>query len=261
VASRTCAKTDSVCFLKSVIISSFDFAPITPESGAANDAEEPGGGASSRAFRSAGAGLDSARESWVGPSTTSSKREVFAPGCGIDEDGSDLNCGGVNVDVTDGADVDLAVGVGVTTGVGDEVGDGLGVEVGVDVDLGVDVGVTTGVGDGVGLNVDVAVAIGVGTGDAVGVGVGCGVEDRIGDRTGIGVGKSSVSSVRGVSTGFGDSSFGGGVAVGVGVRPSSDPGSDQSPTFSPFANFACSRVCPCSLITSPSNFPSTILPV
>lgn len=253
VASRTCAKTDSVRCLKSAIISAFDLLSGALESGAF-DADEFGGGASSRAFLSAGSGLDSTSESCGGPSFISSKREFFAPGCGTDEGGSDFNCGGVAV----GFDVDLGVGVGVLRGVGD------GVAVDLAVGVGLDVGIAVASGVGVGVRAGGGLAVGGGDGDAVGVGVDRGVKDREGDRTGIGVGKMSASSVGGgVSTGLGDSSFGSGVgvAVGVGVRVSVDPGSDQSPTFSPFENFACKRVPACSFTTIPSNFPSTILPV
>jgi hypothetical protein len=52
-----------------------------------------------------------------------------------------------------------------------------------------------------------------------------------------------------------------GLAVAVAVGSAIEPGSDQPPAFSPLAKFACNLVLPCSLITGPSNFPRTILPV
>ena len=132
--------------------------------------------------------------------------------------------------------------------------------------MGVDVDVCVGVRAGVGVAVGVAVAGGVGIGVGIAVEVGRGVETRIGERDGIGVGKicSAVgSSTVGVPAGFGDSGFAVGIGVGVDVdAPSStEPGSDQAPTFSPLVNVVCNRVVPCSLMTGPSNFPRTILPV
>jgi hypothetical protein len=94
--------------------------------------------------------------------------------------------------------------------------------------------------------------------------------DRVGDRNGIGVGKISDSLAGGgVATGVATGDILGlavvadatSVGDGVGLVFSNESSSDQSPTRSPFANFACKRVLACTLITIPSNFPSTILPV
>jgi hypothetical protein len=52
-----------------------------------------------------------------------------------------------------------------------------------------------------------------------------------------------------------------GVPVGVGLGLAVDPGSDQPSAFSPLTKLVCNLVCPCSLMTGPSNFPWTILPV
>jgi hypothetical protein len=51
------------------------------------------------------------------------------------------------------------------------------------------------------------------------------------------------------------------LGAGLGVWPKVDPGSDQPPAFSPLTKLVCNLVWPCSLMTGPSNFPWTILPV
>jgi len=114
---------------------------------------------------------------------------------------------------------------------------GVGVDVGAGIAVGVAVGV--GVGFGVGLGVDVGVDVGV----SVGVGLGIAVSERVGDdvgdgdSVGVGEGRSTIGrSVGCVSAASVDCFCG----VGAGVRV--DPGSDQSPTFSPLAKTVCKRV-------------------
>ena len=109
---------------------------------------------------------------------------------------------------------------------------------------------TGGVAEGTGVGVAVGVGDGVGLGVAVACGVGVGVGNEVGD-----------------SDGFGKSTAGASVAVLVGCALGVDegvpagPGATQLLTFSPFAKLACNRVCPCSRMTGPSNFPRTILPL
>src|SRR5437868_14089083 len=122
-----------------------------------------------------------------------------------------------------------------------------------------------------------------GDGDREGAGVGVGDEDRrrdcVGDDDGVavgegdGVGNSGGGTGDGVGDGDGDGRSTTGSSVGcisavsadcfsgVEARVRVDPGSDESPTLSPWTKVACNRVWPCSLITGPSNFPRTILPV
>ena len=123
-----------------------------------------------------------------------------------------------------------------------------------------------------GAGVGVGVAVGLGVGIHRGVGIGVGNTDMIGVGVGVGVGFGDFDTAAdavGTADG-GDSTTG--FALGAGVLLDCSlgdadgerlavPGSDQSLTFSPFANVACNRVLPCSLITGPSNFPRTILPV
>ena len=111
----------------------------------------------------------------MGPSTTSSKREVF---CGWTGEGL-----GVGV----GASVGAKVGIGVAVGVG--------FGVGVDVGLGVAVGVGVGVEVGVGVAVGLRVGVGVGNGD----GEFCSID---GSRIG-GVSVGLANSSLGTGDGFG----------------------------------------------------------
>jgi hypothetical protein len=130
----------------------------------------------------------------------------------------------------------VAVGVGVGRGVGVAVG--RGVEVGL------------GAGFGAGVNFGVGIAVGSIGGVPTGVGLGVGVA----------VGKAVGDSITGLATGSaarGDCSLG----KGVGLRLADSPGSNHPLTISPFAKLACNRVVPWTLITGPSNFPFTILPV
>ena len=124
-------------------------------------------------------------------------------------------------------------GAGVGVGDEDRRRDCVGDDGGVDVGVGDDDGVAVGEGDGVGNSVG-------GTGDGDGDGDGR-------STTGSSVGCISAVSVD--------------CFCGVEARVRVDPGSDQSPTLSPLTKVACNRVWPCSLITGPSNFPRTILPV
>jgi hypothetical protein len=101
--------------------------------------------------------------------------------------------------------------------------------------------------------------VGVGDGDGCGGGDSVnGVSAFSGSSFGVGAG----DSLEGVF-GFSGSSSGEtvGLAVAVAVADAIDPGSDHPPTLSPLSKFACSLVFCCSLITGPSNFPRTILPV
>jgi hypothetical protein len=162
------------------------------------------------------------RASWTRPLTTSSRRKSFLAGCSTG-DGIDGRNG-----VCVGAGVFVSVGIGV----------GVAIGVGVGVDVGVAVGVDVGVGDRV----------------CVGEGNGVGNSDSVGD----GEGRATIgSSVGSVSAALLDCPL----AAGFGVRLALIPGSDQSPTFSPFTNVVCNLVWPCSLITGPSNCPWTILPL
>ena len=77
--------------------------------GDGDDADGSSHGTSSRAFRNEGGGLANSRESWIGPSTISSKRETFLAGCWTGE-------GAENRKGDDGDD----------DGGGDSVGDGEG---------------------------------------------------------------------------------------------------------------------------------------
>jgi hypothetical protein len=115
--------------------------------------------------------------------------------------------------------------------------------VGVDVGAGIAVGVAVGVGVGFGVGLGVDVGVGVGLGIAVSERVGDGVGDRVGDGVGngdsvdVGEGRSTIGrSVGCVSAASVDCFCG----LGAGVRV--DPGSDQSPTFSPLAKTVCKRV-------------------
>jgi len=99
------------------------------------------------------------------------------------------------------------------------------------------------VGVGVGLGVDVAVGVGdrvadgdsVGNGDSVGLGDGDG--DRSSDGDGVGEGRSTIGSSVGCASAAGVDCL---LGVGAGVRV--DPGSDQSPTFSPLTKVVCNLV-------------------
>jgi hypothetical protein len=116
--------------------------------------------------------------------------------------------------------------------------------------------------------------VGVGLGKVIGVGVGLGNNFSLAVDIGVGISKASVGLADGLGDGAAVNSlsasssvflFGVGEtltrAVGDAVLAGSDPGSDQPLAFSPFTKFACNLVFPCSLITGPSNFPPTILPV
>ena len=135
----------------------------------------------------------------------------------------------------DGIEDRNGVGVGVCAGVGVAIGVGLGV----------DVGVAVGVALGVEVSVGVGVGVDVGAGDR-GNGDGVGNADSVGDGEGCSTDGSSVGSVSAVLVDFS-------LGPGGGVRV--DPGSDQSPALFPLTKVVCNLVCPCSLITGPSNFP------
>ena len=98
-------------------------------------------------------------------------------------------------------------------------------------------------GVGVGLGVDVAVGVGDGVADGdsagtgVSVGLGDGDGDRSGDGDGVGEGRSTIGSSVGCASAAGVDCL---LGVGAGVRV--DPGSDQSPTFSPLTKVVCNLV-------------------
>jgi len=166
------------------------------------------------------------RDSWTRPSTTSSRRKSFLAGC--------------------------------STGDGIERRNGVVIGVGVEVDVCLAVGVGLGVDVAVGLGVDVDIGVGDRVGDDDSVGSGVGVAMGVGDGDGDGEGgAANGSSVGSVSAALLDFSL----DAGPGVRLTVDPGSDQSPAFSPFTKVVCNLVWPCSRITGPSNFPWTIRPV
>jgi hypothetical protein len=180
-------------------------------------------------------------------------------GVGVEKD---LSCGGVRLSVAIGICVAVAVALGVGRGVtiGVNVGNGLGVENGVCVGVAVGIatiasaevrtaGVDLVLGDAVGVNLGFGIGV---EGAAVALGV-----DR-GD--GVGVVEGDADSIGSLSDSDGDSFFVAAFAV-VAARTDVVPGSDQPLVISPLANVACNRVCPCSLITRPSNFPWTIFPV
>ncbi len=158
----------------------------------------------------------------------------------------------------------IGIPTGVDLGLGVCFGDSstVGVEVGVDVASGVGVG--AGVAVGVGLSVAVGFGVGVGFRIGVDFGVGitvgsiAGVPNGVGIAVGVGDGAAtSLTRLAVGSAGEGDCSLG----SGVGLRFADSPGSSQPPAISPFANVACNLVLPWALITVPSNFPFTILPV
>ena len=152
----------------------------------------------------------------------------------------------VGVTVATAAGVEKLVRIGGAVGIATIVSVGVRVAAGVDLGIGVDVGIGVNFGVGSGVDLGVAVALGVDLGEAVGV--------ATGDADSAG----SSDPTDSLSAAAGDSSFAaaGGVVTARAIRP----GSDQPLACSPFANVACNRVCPCSLITGPSNFPRTILP-
>jgi hypothetical protein len=171
-----------------------------------DEANGSGHGASSRAFRNDDGGVAKSSGSWNGPSTTSSKREFFLAGCWTGD-------GPENITVDDGDSWENGVGVGEADSV--SVADGRA-EGGGD-----------RVGDGVGVRTVVGIGFGVRTGDGVGD------ADNVGD----GKGRSTIgASVGCVSAVLVDFSF----AAGAGARV--DPGSDQSPIFSPLTKVVCKRV-------------------
>ena len=104
---------------------------------------------------------------------------------------------------------------------------------------------TSGIEDrnGVGVGVDVAVGVGdrVADGDSAGngvsVGLGDGDGDGSGDGDGVGEGRSTIGSSVGCASAAGVDCL---LGVGAGVRV--DPGSDQSPTFSPLTKVVCNLV-------------------
>jgi len=117
---------------------------------------------------------------------------------------------------------------------------------------------------GVGVEVGISTNLGVGVAEGVGRGVAVGVGDGLGVRAGFGVGDGVMLSslTSSLSEVFADSGFGVRFfAAGEGAGVSSVPGSVQSLVFSPLVKVACKRVPACSLITRPSNFPRTILPL
>jgi len=248
--------------LNCAIISFFD--PVIDGTALGTDGSAKG--ASSIVFRDDGAGFVSTSASWFGASGISSRRGVCPLNSGIGGDGADFKIGGVAVGAGEGVDVDFGVGVGVgvatSVGIGDGVWVAIGVWVGkgVGVSVGVEVGVTIGVKNGVGLGFDrVGERNGIGVGKISDSCVGGGSGGGFGVATGVSLGLAVVADAAGVDVSFG---FGVTVGAGVGARSSSaDPGSDQPPTLSPLANFACKLVPACSLTTMPSNFPATILPV
>jgi hypothetical protein len=124
-------------------------------------------------------------------------------------------------DRSTGDDIERLNGVCVCVGGATGVGVGLAVAVGLGVEVGVGHGVDVGVGDDD--RVCVGEGNGVGNSDSVGDGDGC---STIG------------SSVGWVSAALMDSSLDAGAGVALAV----DPGSDQSPTFSPLAKVVCNRV-------------------
>jgi hypothetical protein len=165
-----------------------------------DEADGSGHGASSRAFRNDDGGVANSTGSWIGLSTTSSKREFFLAGCWTGD-------GAENITVDDGDAWENGVGVGDgdadSVGVADGRAEGDGDRA----------------GDGVGVRTVVGIGVGVRTGDGDGEG-----------RSTIGASVGCVSAV------LLDFSF----AAGAGVRV--DPGSDQSPTFSPLTKVVCKRV-------------------
>jgi hypothetical protein len=188
-----------------------------------DEADGSGHGASSRAFRNDDGGVANSSGSWIDPSTTSSKREFFLAGCWTGD-------GAENITVDDGDALENGVGDADSVDVADGRAKGDGDRV----------------GDGVGVRTVVGIGVGVRSGDGVGD------ADNVGDGKGRSTTGASVGCVSAVLVDF---SF----AARAGVRI--DPGSDQSPIFSPLTKVVCKRVCPCSLMTGPSNFPWTILPV
>jgi len=171
-----------------------------------DEADGSGHGASSRAFRNDDGGVANSTGSWIGPSTTSSKREFFLAGCSTGD-------GAENITVDDGDAWENGVGDGDADSVG--VADGRAE------------GDGDRVGDGVGVRTVVGIGVGVRSGDGVGD------ADNVGDGEGRSTTGASVGCVSAVLVDF---SF----AAGVGVRV--DPGSDQSPTFSPLTKVVCKRV-------------------
>lgn len=173
-----------------------------------DEANGSGHGASSRAFRNDDGGVANSSGSWIGPSTTSSKREFFLAGCWTGD-------GAENITVDDGDAWENGVGVGDADSVGVADGD------------------AEGNGDGVGVRIGVGIGVVVGIGFGVRTGDGVGDADTVGDGEGRSTTGASVGCVSAVLVDF---SF----AAGAGVRI--DPGSDQPPTFSPLTKVVCKRV-------------------
>jgi hypothetical protein len=179
---------------------------------------------------------------WTGASTT-----------GPDGDPVGLNCWTV-----DAAGVDVDLGVGSKIGIPTGVDFGVGVCFGDSSTIEVEVDVARGVGVGAGVAVGVGVGVRVGFGVGITVGSIAGVPNGVGFAVGIGDGvATSFTGFAFVSAGAGDCSLG----SGLGLRFEGSPGSSQPLAISPFANVACNLVLPWTLITVPSNFPFTILPV
>jgi hypothetical protein len=149
--------------------------------------------------------------------------------------------------------VDLGVGskIGIPTGVDFGVGVCFGDSSTIEVEVARGVGVGAGVAVGVGVGVRFSFGVGIIVGSIAGVPDGVGFAVGIGDRV-----ATSFTGFAFVSAGAGDCSLG-----GVGLRLEGSPGSSQPLAISPFANVACNLVLPWTLITVPSNFPFTILPV
>src|SRR5205085_6741627 len=145
----------------------------------------------------------------------------------------------------------IKIAFSVAVGVESEVRScgGVGIATVGSAEVGVAAGVNPVTGDAVG------VSLGVGVGVDLGVGLGVGVCVAEGDADSAG----SSDSIGSLSDAGGDSSFF--AAFGVVAACAVRPGSDQPLTCLPFANIACQRAFPCSLITGRSIFPRTILPV
>ena len=239
--------------MNSAIIRSFELTPCGAAVGDGDDADGVRAGAFSRALRSEDGGLANTSGSWIGPSTTSSKREVFLAGGWTDADVE-----GRKVGNGDGVRIADSVDVGDEDGVGDSLGLSVAAAVGVGVSFGdgesLSVGLGVGFGDGAGEDNAEAFGDNVAVGKAARVGEGNGV----GNDHGVDNGGSVIGfSMGGVSVTL----LGTCLGAGLGVWREAEPGSDQPPAFAPLTKLVCNLVWPCSRITGPSNFPWTILPV
>jgi hypothetical protein len=176
-------------------------------------------------------------------------------------------CAGVSTAAPVESGVEFGLGEGLTVAVAAGIGLGLANLIGVGV--GLVRGVEVGLGDSNNIR-----GVGVGLGKVIGVAVGLGNNFNLAVDIGVGISKGSVALADGLGDGAAVNSFSASCSVsffGIGetvtrvlgdaVVAGSDPGSDQPLAFSPFTKFACNLVFPCCLITGPSNFPPTILPV